>query len=131
MCGGEEDEGDPLPIPAPSETPDEAYMREWARSTMGHVLEELAKACRDDNLNNYWEVFRRHVSEAAQFENPSYEKTAANLNWSVEEVRRTLHHARRKFAEVVRAVLRESIEDDSDIEAELSDLRKYFSQRET
>jgi DNA-directed RNA polymerase specialized sigma24 family protein len=124
--GSESDEQGPLPIPSDSETPDEAYMREWARSTMSHALEKMARACREEGLAEWWEVFRRHVSEASQFGNPSYEQTAASLNWDVEKVRRTLHHARRKFASVVHDVLRDSVENESEIEAELDDLRRFF-----
>ena len=118
-----------LPVPSASATPDEAYMREWARSTMTCAIEAMAEACREEGLTEYWEVFRRHVSEATQFENPSYEQTAASLNWGVEKVRKTLHHARRKFAAVVRDVLRESLENEADIESELNDLRRYFVAR--
>jgi len=123
---GADEEAGQLPIPSDTDTPEEAYHREWARAVMKHALAEMARTCSEEGRPYYWEVFRRHVSECAEFGDPSYEKTAAELKWDVDKVRRTLHQARRKFSSVVRGVLRASEQTEDDVDDELNDLRNYF-----
>lgn len=101
-------------------------MREWARSAMADAKKRMKKRCREEGLQHYWEVFRRHEISPARSRSPSYAQTAEALGWDIEKVRRTLHRARNKFAPLVREVIRETVAYDHEVDEEIADLLKYF-----
>lgn len=115
-----------LPVPAQSDTAEGAFMREWARSVMALAFKAMEARCLADGTLDYWEVFRRHDGSLGRSQKPSYAETASELGWDIERVRRKLHRARKKFAGIVREVVRESVRSDKEVDSELRDLRRYF-----
>lgn len=107
-----------LQLAAREESPDAAFMREWAHAAVSDARKRLRDASAD---------YARAFERSAEFSDESYEASAQALGWSVEKVRKTLFRARKKFAELLRAVVRESVDSDDEVEDELRDLRKYFS----
>lgn len=111
---------------APAEAPDARFMREWARSVMNAALARMEAECRAKKLDDYWRLWERHVGAAITDAPESHAEAARALGWTEAKVKKTLHRARKTFAAVLRAVVRESVETEADVEAELRDLRRYF-----
>ena len=116
-----------LSVAAASDPPETAFMREWARAVVAQAMERLRHACETDRTMDAWRIFDRHLNAVQSGADRSYEATAQELGFSVEKVRKGLFRARKRFSDVLREVIRESVTSDAEVDDELKDLRQYFA----
>ena len=108
---------------ASSEQPAEIqYMREWARAVVELAMRRMQDDCERHRCVDYYRI----LAHAISFPDSSYDTMADEMSWPIEKVRKNLYRARKKFAEVLRQTIRESVESEADVDDEIRDLRKFF-----
>lgn len=106
--------------------PEEEYDRCWARTLMAQAVAEFERRCEAGTRANYHAVFDRHVLNPESYGEPTYRETAAALGIAETDVANCLHRSKLLFAEVVRAIIRQTVATESDVEREIADLQRYF-----
>jgi RNA polymerase sigma factor (sigma-70 family) len=107
-------------------TPDKAFDQAWAREVMRNALTRFYAHCDQRKLTHYRTAFERHILDPQRFGNPSQEETARQLNVTPKDVRNYVHRAKELFTSTVRAVIRETVNEDDEVDQELTELRRYL-----
>lgn len=107
-------------------TPEEQFNQAWAKELIGDALTAFRADCLDHGKKHYYDVFEQQVILPDVLNRPTYAETAKKLNISEKDVSNYLDRARGRFAKMLRAMIRSTVEKDEDVEKELADLRKYF-----
>lgn len=110
----------PLEPAAPGEPPDAAFHRVWALSVLREATARLRREYEELGRRRRFEAAAAHLSASGA--RPSAEELAARLGVTPADVRRIVHEARQRLRELVRAVLRETVERESEVEQEVRDL---------
>ena len=104
------------------QSPETAFMREWARI----VVERAMRRLRTKAPPDYSSMLERYSAGGEAGRPGPYEAIGRELGWNTEKVRKTLHRARRRFNSMLRETIREYVATDEEVEGELSDLRRHF-----
>ncbi len=107
-------------------TPDEEFDRSWTRELVNDALAAFKADCFDHHKENYYAVFERHILSPDAFGNPSYAVTAAALGMSEKAVSNNRDRARKRFQALLLEMSGVTVEDKTDAERELAELRRYF-----
>jgi RNA polymerase sigma-70 factor (ECF subfamily) len=103
---------------------DAAFDREWALGIMQRALARLRKEYEEGRRRGDVETVLRFFSlEGA----PSYEEAAHASGMTTSQFKASLHRARGRFREIVRAEILETVNDSADAEQELADLVRVLS----
>jgi len=101
--------------PADPETPEVAFKRSWALTVLQNAFDAL-KA----ELGPNFDAVRGHLSAAG--DRASYDDLAVRLGISVGDVTNLLHRAKRRLRELIRGALRETVENEPDVDDEVREL---------
>ena len=117
----------PVPLdlePAGPGIPEDAYNRSWAMTVLRKAQDLLRAEFESKGLGSHYQAICAHLSGTA--DRPSYEDLASRLGCTVADVGALLHGARRRLRELVRSVLRETVETDPEVDQEVNDLFKFL-----
>ncbi len=108
--------------PADPEPPGAAYRRVWVVTVMRRAFEALGR-----EFGGRWP--REHFQAVwaqleAGREGAGYEGLSKRLGCSVSDVRNLLHALRKRLGEIIRSILRETVDTDAEVEEEVVDLFK-------
>jgi RNA polymerase sigma-70 factor (ECF subfamily) len=106
--------------PADPETPDAAYSRSWRTAVLNEAIDSLRREFADRGGGDRFAAVCDHLSAAG--DRPTYEELAGRLGCSVSEVANLLHRARRRLADLIRTVIRETVESEADVDDEMREL---------
>jgi RNA polymerase sigma-70 factor (ECF subfamily) len=109
-------EGELAAHPTPAE---DAYEREWALGVMERCLERLRAEFDSGVRRGPFAAVLRYFSAG---ERPSYEATAREHGLTVSQLKATLHRARRRFRELVRLEVAQTLDDPTETDGELTTL---------
>ena len=98
-------------------TPEREYERRWALVIVERALERLAVEARAAPLPERFESLKAFLLEDA--ERGDYSRTAQELAISEPALRVAVHRLRRRFAELLRAEIADTVVDPADTDAEL------------
>lgn len=112
---------DALETPDPA-TPETLYERRWAEALLDRVLARLADEYRAHPLG--WEALQRFIVETRA--EVSLVETASALGVTESALRSVVHKLRRRFQELVRAEVAETVDDPTEVEDELRHLAALF-----
>jgi RNA polymerase sigma-70 factor (ECF subfamily) len=101
-----------------------AFDREWALGVMARALDALRREFDSGTRRGPFEVVARFFQTD---EPPSYAAVAAEHGMTIPQLKAFLHRARRRFGELVRHVVADTVSDPADVEAEISDLLRALS----
>lgn len=111
-------------LPADSSTPDEAFEKRWALSLMEGAIAKL----RDEHLrkNNLplFEVLSPFLQNRP--DPRSYDEAASTLGTSVAAIKMQVHRMRKRFGELFRHEVMQTLDSTSDLDEELSHVRSLF-----
>lgn len=107
-------------LPAVEEPPERAYRRSWTLAVLQQAFDALRKEFEARGLPGQFDAVRAHLS--AGEERPAYDAIAARLGVSVADVTNLLHRSRNRLRELIRSVLRETVESEADVESEVREL---------
>ncbi len=100
--------------------PEAAFDRQWAVAVMDHALDRLRLECEADGRNGRFEVLKPYLTEGVG-DSPQSE-LAARLKVSVTAVKLIVHRLRRRYREIVREEIAQTVADKDEIETELRHL---------
>ncbi len=100
---------------APKQSLDQDFKRQWALSVLERGLAALGREFPPADFD----ALRAHLSPG---EAPSYEETAERLKTTVPRFKQLLHRARRRFRELIRQEVRDSVRTASEVDDEIRDL---------
>lgn len=103
--------------PASSETPESLFMRRWARELADSAMQMLEQDYRREGKREFFEAIKPHLGGG-----DDYATLAQKLGVTVSSLKVSVHRARRKYRELLRQVVRSTVENDSDVDDELSEL---------
>jgi hypothetical protein len=83
--------------------------------------------CAERGQERYYAAFCARVEGEAEGRAPSYEELAARLGTSVTDVTNAIHRGRSIFRMLLREEIRKGVATESEVDAEISDLRRYLS----
>jgi RNA polymerase sigma-70 factor (ECF subfamily) len=100
--------------------PEAAFDRQWAVALMDYSLERLRLECEADGRNGRFEVLKPCLTEAAG--DASQAELAAKLKVTVTAVKLIIHRLRRRYREIVREEVAETVAGTDEVDAELRHL---------
>ncbi len=109
-----------------ADTADKEFDRAWAREVMRNALTRFYAHCTERKLPHYRTAFERHILDPQRFGNPSQDETARHLGVTPKDVRNYVHRAKELFTSTVRSVIRETVNEDAEVDRELTELRRYL-----
>ncbi len=103
--------------PDPGETPDAAFTRMWGMSVLKQAFDLLRAEFERRRRPGEYEVVCGYLQ--AETDDAGYASLASRLQCSVTDVRNLLYATRRRLRELIRGVLRETVETEEDVDTEL------------
>ena len=95
--------------------PDEVYEREWARAVAARAIEALRVESQKGALRDRWPVIERFLSDQTPMR---YEDAARLAGITIAQFKVTLHRARRRFEELLRAEVTVTVENPAEVRDE-------------
>ncbi len=102
--------------PAPGETPEQAFDRDWATHVLDRAIAETESTLLSLNRSDAVEAFRiRYLDGGTE----QHEEIARRLGRSLSQVKNALTLARDVFRQALRKIVREGVQDDAEVEPEI------------
>lgn len=114
-----------LEIQSEDPDPDRAYTVCWAKSLLDEVRNRLQAVYSRRNREGLFAALQPRLTESLT--QTQYEELAGGLALSPSAVKVALHRLRQRFGQTLREVVLETLEDPSEIDAELAELRTVLS----
>ena len=111
---------------ASTETPEQAYRRDWALAVLAQAMRSLKAQYEGSGRVAEFEAIRENLQYGAS-SGPSYAQLAQQLSLTESDVRNRIHRARVRLREAVLEVIRSYTDGEREIEEELRDLLASFS----
>ncbi len=108
-------------------SPEDQFNRLWADELMNDIFAAFEMECQDHGKPHYYAVAKQQILCPKEFGNPQYADTAASLGISEKDVANYLHRAKSVLREQTWRRVRATVETDEQVEAEMHQLRKYYS----
>jgi len=112
--------------PSEADDPSRAFDRQWATTVLGIVLERLREACDREGLGPHWTVFEGRVLGPIRYgcEPVPVEDLIRSVGArDRDEVYSMQNSVKRKFRAVLREVVAETVDDQTELDTELAELR--------
>jgi RNA polymerase sigma-70 factor (ECF subfamily) len=106
--------------PAERRTAEDAYVRQWALTLLDRVQTVLRDEMTEQGKSLHWE--RLHVYLTGEKTAPPYADAAAALGMSEGAVKTAVHRLRRRFGELLRQEIAETVSDDAAVDEEVQEL---------
>jgi RNA polymerase sigma-70 factor (ECF subfamily) len=103
--------------PSVDETPEKLYLRKWTRTLTQQVMDQLEDEFKKSDKGELFEAIKPHLAGGED-----YASLAERLNMSVSNVKVTVHRARNRYRELLRQSVRDTVESDAQVDAELWEL---------
>lgn len=103
--------------PADRLTPEQVFERRWALTLVERALARLRQESVATNTTQRFEVLKTHLT--GEEPHTPYREVATELGLSEGAVKVAVHNLRRKFAQVLRAEIAETVADPAEIDEEM------------
>jgi len=117
------------PAAASAPVPTGAFDLVWVRQLLKQVLEQMEQECLAQGRGIIWEAFQRRLLKPALEDAPrvAYGQLVSDLGFeSVMQARNAIIGARRMFVRILRELVGQYAADETEIDAELADLRRVL-----
>ncbi|MCC6678607.1 MAG: sigma-70 family RNA polymerase sigma factor [Phycisphaerales bacterium] len=107
----------------------DAFDREWAATVLKRALEHVEHECLRARQDLHWKAFQLAVLNPAlrQAPSPGLANLAADLGVEdAAQVSSMIQTIRRKFKRLLRTAVEETVDDPTEVDSELSDLRRIL-----
>ena len=101
-------------------TPESVFERKWAATIVGRTLERLGAESSGSPRAARFEALRGHLTGEAPA--ASYRDLGARLGMTEDAVKVTLHRLRRRFGDLLREEIRDTVRDRADVDDEIRHL---------
>lgn len=113
--------------PADGSSPERLFERRWALTVLNHAAARLRAEFTTVGDAPLFEHLKAYVTGEATA--PTYATTANQLGLSESAVKSAIYRLRRRYGELVRAEVAQTVSDANELEAEIRHLRLVFSVR--
>jgi len=103
---------------SPAPDPDAGFDREWAQELIARALVTLRKALEAEGKGEHFELLKGSLTG----QEPPRQETAARLGTTEGAVKVAVHRLRRRYRELLRAEIGETVSDPSEIDDEMRHL---------
>ena len=104
--------------PAQTPDPDAGFDREWARETTARAMEKLRAESEARGKGELFEALKGSLSG----DEPARSETAARIGMTEGAVKVAVHRLRKRYRELLRAGIQETVIDPSEVDAEMHHL---------
>lgn len=108
-----------------ADDPARAFQRAWALELLSHTLKQLEAEYRASDRGGLFDELKVELTAG---EGPGHAVHAARLGCSDAAVKVAVHRLRRRFAERLRAAIAATVDDESDVDAEIGELFRSLGQ---
>ena len=106
--------------PSHSLTPERIFDRRWALTTLEQALDDLRRECAEEGKTELFEALRPSLTGEALDE--SYQAFADKLGTSQGAIKVAAHRLRRRYRDLLRAEIAQTVEKPEDVDDEIRDL---------
>jgi DNA-directed RNA polymerase specialized sigma24 family protein len=106
--------------PADNSTPDKIFEKQWALTLLGEVLTRLEEEYRREGKTDLFAGLKQTLIGAR--ESQPYADLAAGLGMNASAVKVTVHRLRKRYRELIRAEIAQTLDGKQDIEEEMRHL---------
>lgn len=110
-----------------SESPDAIFERKWALAMLDTVIDRLASSYAARGRQDLFAALRPVLQAGGSLRGHDAPTLSAALSLSEEALRAALHRMLREFRDLLRAEVRQTVENPVEIDAELDHLRRLFA----
>ena len=103
----------------PAAAPDDAFRKTWAMEVLREAMGRLKHEYEEMGRSRRFEAFAAHTAAGAR---PSIEELATRLGVTPADVSRIVYEARRRLQELIRAVLRDTVDSEAEVDDEVREL---------
>lgn len=107
-------------------TAEDAFNRAWAHSLIDLAIQKMAANCTEGKPELYCKVFTAYIDSATDVHPMSYRELGERFGLTETDVTNYLHRGRNIFQRVLREEVRQSVFTESEVDAEIEELRRYF-----
>ena len=111
--------------PADHATPETIYARRWAGAVLARVHERLRAECEAEGQSGRFDVLKAYLLHDG--EAPSYADAAAALVLSDSALKSAIFRLRRRYGEVFRDEIAQTVDDPREVETEIRELLAALS----
>jgi RNA polymerase sigma-70 factor (ECF subfamily) len=112
--------------PAENETPEKIYLRQWALAVLEHAMQTLERECQDNGKGAlFWATKELLSSERGA---PAYAEIAQQLQIGEGAARMAVHRLRRRYGELLRHEIAQTVSRPEEIDDELRALLSVLSE---
>jgi len=104
--------------PAEESDPDAGFDREWARESIARAMEKLRAESEDRGKGELFAALKGSLTG----DEPARKETAARLVMTEGAVKTAVHRLRRRYRELLRAEIAETVADPADVDVEMRHL---------
>jgi RNA polymerase sigma factor (sigma-70 family) len=117
-----------VPTAAPDESPESAYDREWLATVIDESFADLHEFLTQAGKGHYSEIFKSYcfAENDSAGGTPTYDELAARFELRKHDVRNILSYCRKTFRETVKRRVRQYVDSDEALEAELADILRAW-----
>jgi RNA polymerase sigma factor (sigma-70 family) len=108
--------------PADSLTPDKIFDANWAVTLLGQAIERLKEEYSAQGKGNIFETLRPYLDLSDTAQAPSYECVSEKLKVSGAGVKTLIHRFRKRYSEILREAVAQTVTDPSEIDDEIRSL---------
>lgn len=112
--------------PSETETPEDIFMRQWARSVVGNVRRRLKIWCADNGRPDWYRVFAAFNLLGDVGPRMTQEGIARKLNLSRDQVRYALAQTKQQFVDLLHAEIADQVGSSADIGEEIQELEQLL-----
>jgi RNA polymerase sigma-70 factor (ECF subfamily) len=113
--------------PTVNETPEELFMRQWAKAVVGKAQADLAAWCRSQGRAAWYDIFAAVHSPPTGEPPLTQQAAAARFGVTRDQVRYALEQTAQRFVELLAAEVSDQVESPAEIQSELNDLNRLLA----
>lgn len=123
-----DDDGDEYILPELSitQTAEDDFNRRWALSLIETTLERMKTECSKGKKKCYYDALTMYLDSVGEEQKLSYREMAQKLNISEADITNYLFRGRNIFQKILRDEIRQSVTNESAIDAEIEALKEYL-----
>jgi RNA polymerase sigma-70 factor (ECF subfamily) len=114
--------------PPDTETPDEIFMRHWARAVIANVNRRLKVWCEANGRPDWYRVFAAFNLAAGNQDRATQQGLARKLNLTRDQIRYALEQTKQQFVELLRSELAEQNDSSADLDEEIRELERLLGE---
>ena len=108
--------------PTDSLTPEKIFDANWAMTLLGQAMERLKEEYSAQEKRALFETLKPFLDLSGSAEVPGYEAVARKLNVSIGGVKTLIHRFRKRYSEIVRTAVAQTVTDPDEIDGEIHSL---------